>query len=136
MSCQILLISQIYILFFMRHMHTSLCPQYVFRLLFVFSSFWMQLQSMGLSFRTAVIRKRHYSGMHRLQVIWFTLSNSILLYIINLISYSHLAKENYVPDEVILWIYWDLWLCVILSLYDINLKCCKILLPLRDINCS
>lgn len=136
MSCQILLISQIYILFLVRHMHTSLCPQYVFRLLFVFSSFWMQLQSMGLSFRTAVIRKRHYSGMHRLQVIWFTLSNSILLYIINLISYSHLANENYVPDEVILWIYWDLGLCVILSLYDINLKCCKILLPLRVINCS
>lgn len=72
--CQILLISKKFILF-----SCIICLLiYIFNLFWDFV-LWIQLQSMGLSFRATVIRKRHHSGMHRLQVIWFISSDIILL---------------------------------------------------------
>ncbi len=115
----------------MHHTHYLSISSTCFQISFYFCG--MQLQSMGLSFRTAVIRKRYHSGMHRLQVIWFTSSNSILMYIIDLISscqWKHCSGWSCLMNILRFGI-----VCEWLSLYDVNQKSCKILFHLRDIKC-
>lgn len=105
--------------FYLYRMSCYLYAQHILRLPFSFV-FWVQLQSMGLSFRTTFIRKRHHSGMHRLQVIWFPPRNSIISNLTNLIlplktmvwmnfRIYHLATESNALDELL-----NLWgfLCV------------------------